>query len=62
MFHTSLLVVLAAEVVGLAAIMLRRPVVTRHFSSVADFAVYWVILVFLWLPLYLMIDVLPRLG
>ena len=61
-FHTSLLVVQAAEAIGLTAILLRRPPPVRYLAAVVDFALYWTFLVLLWLPLYLMIDVLPHFG
>jgi heme/copper-type cytochrome/quinol oxidase subunit 3 len=61
-FHTSLLVVQAAEAIGLTAILLRRPPRVRYLPAVVDFALYWTFLVLLWLPFYLMIDVAPRFG
>ena len=59
-FHSSLLVLQVAEVVGLTAIVFRRQVPVRFMSDTADAALYWYFIVLAWLPLYLMIYIFPR--
>jgi cytochrome c oxidase subunit I+III len=59
-FHTSLIVVEVAEVLGAAVILFRRTVPVRFMSDTADIALYWYFLVIVWVPLYVMIYLLPR--
>jgi heme/copper-type cytochrome/quinol oxidase subunit 3 len=59
-FHTSLIVIEEAEVLGATVILFRHRVPVRYMSDAADIALYWYFLVLVWVPLYAMIYLLPR--
>ena len=59
-FHTSLIVVELAEVLGVTVILFRRRVPVRFMSDTADIASYWYFLVLVWIPLYVMVYLVPR--
>jgi heme/copper-type cytochrome/quinol oxidase subunit 3 len=59
-FHTSLIVVELAEVIAAAAILFRRRAPVHFMSDTADIAIYWYFLVLVWVPLYVMVYLLPR--
>ena len=42
-------------------LLLLGPVAKRHFADVADSAMYWFFIVLIWVPLYFMLYVSPRL-
>src|ERR1043166_1791087 len=58
--HTTLIVVELAELLGVIVILFGRRVPVRIMSDVADVGLYWWFMVLSWIPLYLLIDVLPR--
>ena len=43
-----------------AALFLRGSVDKRHFADVADSVLYWFFVVLIWIPLYFMLYVAPR--
>jgi cytochrome c oxidase subunit 3 len=58
--HATLLIVEAGEVLGTAVLFLRGPLQPKHFSDAEDIAIYWYFLVAIWIPLYVMIFLIPR--
>jgi cytochrome c oxidase subunit 3 len=58
--HGTLLLVQFVEVLGMAAIFWRGPVENKHFSDAADVAGYWIFIVLVWVPLYLLCFWGPR--
>lgn len=61
-FHATLLVVEAAEVVGMTAIVFRKTATTKTFADAEDVAFYWYFLVGSWVPLYVLVFLLPRIA
>jgi cytochrome c oxidase subunit III len=59
--HTAHLATDLGDTLVLTALMFtRHGRVPRRFSDVEDNAFYWYFVVFSWLPLYLLLDWLPR--
>jgi heme/copper-type cytochrome/quinol oxidase subunit 3 len=58
--HASLLVIEAGEVIGTIALFLIGPIRKSHFSDAEDIALYWYFIVGSWIPLYLMLYLVPR--
>ena len=58
--HTTLLVMDFGETLVFAALFLRGSVDKRHFADVADSVLYWFFVVLIWIPLYFMLYVAPR--
>ena len=58
--HTTLLVMDFGETLVFAALFLRGSVDKRHFADVADSVLYWFFVVLIWIPLYVMLYVAPR--
>lgn len=59
-FHATLVLVEAYEVIGMAAIFLSGAWEPKHFSDAADVAFYWYFLVGSWIPLYVLVFLVPR--
>ena len=59
-FHSSLIVLEVAEVIGAAIIACQRRVPAGFYPDVTDIALYWYFLVLVWIPLYAMIYLFPR--
>jgi cytochrome c oxidase subunit III len=58
--HASLLAVQLVEVAGVAAIFWIGPVEDKHFSDTADVAFYWLFIVLIWIPLYVLCFLVPH--
>ncbi len=61
-FHTSLLVLDVADTIGLLLFYLIRPMPLKSFSDTADNSFYWYFTVGIWIPVYLIIYVGPRIA
>lgn len=59
--HTTLLVFDFGETLVLAALFLWGPLDKRHYADVADSVMYWFFISLVWVPLYFMLYVSPRL-
>jgi heme/copper-type cytochrome/quinol oxidase subunit 3 len=59
-FHTTLLVFDLLETVGFAALFLWAPAEKKHFADVSDSVMYWFFMALVWVPLYFMLYVSPR--
>ena len=59
-FHTSLLVLDIGDTIGLTAFFLFRRMPAKAFSDTADNSFYWYFTVALWIPVYLIVYVGPR--
>ena len=59
-FHTSLLVMDLLETLVLTLIFYLGPVEKKHFSDTDDSAMYQVFLSLVYLPIYLLVFLLPR--
>jgi heme/copper-type cytochrome/quinol oxidase subunit 3 len=59
-FHTSLLVIDLLETLVITLILFIGPVEKKHFSDTADAAMYQVFLSLSYLPIYLLVFLLPR--
>lgn len=58
--HSTLLLLDFGETLVFGVLLLLGPVEKRHFADVADSAMYWFFIVLIWLPLYFMLYVSPR--
>ena len=59
--HTTLLAFDFGETLVFLALFLFAPIQKKHFADVSDAVMYWYFVVLVWLPLYYMIYVSPRL-
>jgi cytochrome c oxidase subunit III len=59
-FHATLIVVEAGEVLGTAALFFTDRAEVKHFSDANDLAFYWYFLVLSWIPLYVLVYLVPR--
>jgi cytochrome c oxidase subunit I+III len=59
-FHTSLLVLDIGDTIGLTVFFLFRRMPAKAFSDTADNSFYWYFTVALWIPVYLIVYVGPR--
>ena len=59
-FNMRLTVEWVAIVLFGAALFLRGSVDKRHFADVADSVLYWFFVVLIWMPLYFILYVAPR--
>jgi len=59
-FHTSLLLLDVADTVGLTLFYSIREMPAKAFSDTADNSFYWYFTIGLWIPIYLIIYVGPR--
>ena len=60
-FHTTLLVLDFGETLVFLALFLTAPIVKKHYADVADSVMYWFFIALIWVPLYFMLYVSPRL-
>ncbi len=58
--HGTLLLVELVEVAGTMVVFLMGRVEGKHFSDIADTAMYWYFMVLAWVPLYVLCYWLPR--
>lgn len=54
-FHATLLITDVYDTLGITAIMYSRNREAKHYVAVTDNAEYWVFVVLLWVPLYVMV-------
>ncbi|NOJ38420.1 cytochrome c oxidase subunit 3 [Bradyrhizobium australiense] len=59
--HTTHLATDVVDTIVLTILMFTRHATARRFSDVTDNAFYWNFVVIAWLPLYLLLDWIPRL-
>jgi heme/copper-type cytochrome/quinol oxidase subunit 3 len=59
--HTTLLLLDFGETLVFAIMFLAQPVEKKHYADVADSVMYWFFIVLIWVPLYFMLYVSPRL-
>jgi heme/copper-type cytochrome/quinol oxidase subunit 3 len=59
-FHGTLLAVEVGETAVMSAIFWRGRQETKHYSDVTDLCFYWYFMVLVWVPLYAMVFLLPR--
>ena len=59
--HTTLLVFDLGETLFFLALFLWAPIQKKHFADISDAVMYWFFVVMIWVPLYFMIYVSPRL-
>jgi cytochrome c oxidase subunit III len=59
--HTTHLATDVADTIVLTVLMFTRHATPRRFSDVTDNVFYWNFVVIAWLPLYLLLDWIPRL-
>ena len=59
-FHTTLLTLDFGETLVFGVLFLKGPVAKRHFADVSDSVMYWFFVSLIWLPLYFMLYVSPR--
>lgn len=59
-FHATLLVLDVADTIGLTALLFIKRMPPKTFSDAADNSFYWYFTVCLWIPLYLIVYVGPR--
>jgi heme/copper-type cytochrome/quinol oxidase subunit 3 len=60
-FHASLLVLDVADTIGLTLFFFLRKMPVKTYSDVADNSFYWYFTVGIWVPIYLIVYVGPRL-
>lgn len=58
-FHATLLVLEAGEVIGLTAALFRARLPIRVAGDASDVAFYWYFITLVWVPLYLIVFLLP---
>ena len=59
--HTTLLAFDFGETLVFLALFLWAPIQKKHFADVADAVMYWFFIALIWVPLYYMLYVSPRL-
>ena len=59
--HTTLLVLDFGETLVFAVLFMKGPVDKKHYADVTDSVMYWFFIVLVWVPLYFMLYVSPRL-
>jgi cytochrome c oxidase subunit 3 len=59
-FHASLLLLDGADTIGLTLFYWMRPMPVKSFSDTADNSFYWYFTVGIWIPVYLIVYVGPR--
>lgn len=59
-FHTSLLALDVLDTLGLTLMFVRKPLPVKAFSDTADNSFYWYFTVGIWIPIYLIVYVGPR--
>jgi cytochrome c oxidase subunit 1/cytochrome c oxidase subunit I+III len=58
-FHALLIVLEVGETLGALALFLVGPVSEKHYVDTSDNALYWVFVTVSWVPLYVVIYLLP---
>ena len=58
--HGTLILVEAAEIVGMTLVFWFGAVEEKHLSDVADVGLYWIFLVLAWIPVYVLCYLGPR--
>jgi cytochrome c oxidase subunit 3 len=58
-FHATLLLVQACETIGMAAALFKTQLKARFMSDVSDGVFYWYFITLVWVPLYLLVFILP---
>ena len=58
--HGTLLIIQAVEMIGMAALFWLAPVQKKHFSDANDAMFYWLFMVLVWVPLFVLCYLLPR--
>jgi heme/copper-type cytochrome/quinol oxidase subunit 3 len=61
-FHTSLLILDVADTIGLRLFYSLREMPAKAFSDTADNTFYWFFTVGIWIPIYLIVYVGPRIA
>jgi len=61
-FHTSLLLLDVADTIGLTLFYVVREMPAKAFSDTADNSFYWYFTVGIWIPIYLIVYVGPRVA
>jgi heme/copper-type cytochrome/quinol oxidase subunit 3 len=59
-FHTTHLVTDTVDTIVLTVLMFTKPIEGRRFSDVSENSVYWYFVVGVWLPLYVVLYLAPR--
>jgi heme/copper-type cytochrome/quinol oxidase subunit 3 len=59
--HTTLLILDFGETLVFLILFWKGPVDKKHYADVADSVLYWFFIVLIWVPLYFMLYVSPRL-
>jgi heme/copper-type cytochrome/quinol oxidase subunit 3 len=59
-FHALLLVMEVGETIGGLAMFLAAPIQEKHFTDGADNAMYWAFCTLAWVPLFVVVYLLPR--
>lgn len=59
-FHTTLLVLEEGESIGMAAMLFKRRLPVRAMSDLVDASWYWYFVMLVWVPLYVLLYLLPR--
>lgn len=57
--HASLLVIEQGEMIGMAALLFKHRLPARAYSDVYDSSWYWYFIVGIWIPIYLLVYLLP---
>jgi cytochrome c oxidase subunit III len=60
-FHSTLLALDFWETIVFGALFLWAPISKKHFADVTDSVLYWCFITLIWIPLYFMLYVSPRL-
>jgi len=58
-FHATLLLLEAGEIIGMTAALFKPRLKARFMSDVSDGVFYWYFITLIWVPLYLLVFVLP---
>ena len=61
-FHATHLITDLLDTIVLTALMFTSPLERKRFVDVSENAFYWYFVVLVWLPLYAVIYLVPRLG
>jgi cytochrome c oxidase subunit III len=61
-FHTTHLVTDLLDTIVLTALIITKPVEGKRFVDVSENAFYWYFVVLVWVPIYAVIYLVPRLG
>jgi cytochrome c oxidase subunit III len=59
-FHALLIVMEVGETIGGLLMFLFAPIEEKHYSDASDNAMYWTFCTIVWVPLYVIVYLLPR--